>query len=213
MTGGAGGHFFERAVIDIDANGAGAFGGDQPVDHHAVLIAARIIGAITALCAGGTPADIDARHRHARRLRQDGPHVASTGNRGQFFGVVVGRRPGGRHIDHRRCPGHRHRFLQSGDCHRDVERRREPERHANTLAQDVGESGKLVADHVGSRRNAGEAIVALGIGGGNLGTLHLRGRDRHCDAWQHTVGTVDDPPVNRSGRRAHALAQRCHWQQ
>ena len=86
VAGGAGGHFFECAVVDIHADGAGAFGGDEAIDHHAILIAARVIGAIAALRAGGAAADVDARHRHAGRLRQDGPHVARARNRRQLFG-------------------------------------------------------------------------------------------------------------------------------
>ena len=112
-------HFLERRVVEVEAGAAGAFRGVDAFDQHADL-AVLAVGAVVGLCAGAVAADVDARHLHGRRHRQQRPHVAAVGDRLQLLELEVlhDARRGG--VDDRRLAGDGYGLLQGRQRELDV---------------------------------------------------------------------------------------------
>src|SRR5262249_24297778 len=114
-------YFFERAVVDVEAGAARAFGRGDALYDDAVL-AAVTVGAVAGLRAGAVAADVDARHADRRRHREQRPQVARVGNLLELFEleVLLHARRGG--VDDRRIAGDRHRLLQRCDRELHIDR-------------------------------------------------------------------------------------------
>ncbi len=99
------------------------------------------VGRITRLRPRPIAADVDARHLHGRRHRQQRPHVAAIRERLKLLEleVLLHTRAGG--VNDWRCARHGHRFLQRGEAEFDVHIRREAQRDLYAITLQRVEAG------------------------------------------------------------------------
>ena len=175
---------------------------DAAVDAAAAREAVRGVGLLRERAAA---ADVDARHRDGRRLRDDRPEIARSRQAREPLAVEMRRHVGRLQIDDRRRAADGDRFGDRARAHLDVDRRREAEADVNARARDRSEAGELERERVLAGREVRQTEEAVLIAHGR-GSAHDGGTgDGDGDAGKDGLRRVGDGAVDRTGRRAHRL--------
>ena len=199
LAGGAHEHFLERGVVEVEAGAVGALGGVDALDQHAHL-AGEAVGGVAGLRAGAVAADVDARHLHRRRHRQQRPHVAAVRNRVQLLELEVLLHARRGRVDDRRRAGHRDRLLQRGERELDVQVGGEAQRDLHAFTLEGIEAGELVAHRIGARGDGGKAVVTGFRGHRRLRAQRRRAGRRHRHTRQDRALRIRHTTLDGAGR-------------